>query len=285
MSDYASILGGNAPDSLVGHVVGLDEVGRGWDAYYHIETAGVFLDRFGTSGDSFVDAANNPGEIRVGLGSGTDTVNSGAGSDSIWAGAGNDSVNAGGGDNTVSGASGDDTIESGGGDDSLMGGAGNDAVFAGAGDDYASGGSGSDTMFGGTGDDTLFGASGNDALFGGAGDDALFGGSGSDLLVGGAGDDTMYGGSGGDVFSFENGFGQDVIGDFGPGDKLALAADLNGTGIAAPTDLVSMGMVSGGTTPTGTKFTLITVGNDTIRLDKVDPADFVSHIDAWVRVG
>ena len=285
MSDYASILGGNAPDSLVGHVVGLDEVGRGWDAYYHIETAGVFLDRYGTSGSSFVDATDNANAIRVGLGSGTDTVNSGAGDDSIWTGAGNDSVDAGGGDNTVSGASGDDSIESGAGDDSLMGGSGDDTIFAGAGKDYADGGSGADTLFGGGGDDTLLGASGNDALFGGAGRDVLFGGSGSDLLVGGAGNDTMYGGSGGDVFSFENGFGQDVIGDFGPGDKLALAADLNGTGIEAPADLVSMGMVTGGTTASGTKFTLITVGNDTIRLDKVDHVDFISHINSWVRVG
>ena len=76
------------------------------------------------------------------------------------------------------------------------------------------------------------------SLYGQDGDDLLVGGSGTDLLMGGADDDTLIGGSGRDVFAFDDGFGQDVINDFGRGDQINLAADLNGTGIAQASDLV-----------------------------------------------
>ena len=144
------------------------------------------------------------------------------------------------------------------------------------------GGSGDDTLFGEGGNDTLFGGSGADALFGGQGDDSLVGGGGADTLDGGAGDDTLFSGFGADVFAFDDGFGQDVIQDFKPGDKLQLAADLNGTGIADAGDVIPM--VTGGTTAGGTKFTVITIGNDTIRLEKVDHSDFISNINDWVQV-
>ena len=93
------------------------------------------------------------------------------------------------------------------------------------------------------------------SLYGQDGDDLLVGGSGADLLMGGADDDTLIGGSGRDVFAFDDGFGQDVINDFGRGDQINLAADLNGTGIAQASDLVTNGMITGGTTAAGTKFT------------------------------
>ena len=285
MSDYASILGGNAPDSLVGQEVGLNGVGDDWDAFYSIQTANVFLDRFDTTGDSIVDAVNNPGSVQIEVGSGTDAVFTGVGDDSIWAGSGNDRVGAGEGTNTVSGAAGRDLIDSRSGDDSLMGGAGADTITAGAGNDHVTGGSGNDELWGGAGADTVFGGSGDDSLRGEDGDDTLSGGSGADTLLGAAGDDSLLGGSGGDVFAFDDGFGQDVIGDFkgAAGDRINLAADLNGTGIETAADVRAL--VSGGTTETGTKYTLITVGEDTIRLDKVDPNDFLSNIESWVRVG
>jgi Ca2+-binding RTX toxin-like protein len=245
----------------------------------------VFIDRFASSGDSIVDAIGNPNAVRVELGSGEDTVFGGAGSDSIWTGAGDDVVWTGAGNNTVSGASGDDSIEAGTDNDSLLGGAGDDTIHAGAGNDYVSGGSGADSLRGGAGTDTLLGGSGDDSLYGQAGDDFMVGGSGADLLMGGAGNDTMFGGSGRDVFAFDDGFGQDVIGDFGPGDRINLAADLNDTGIASAADLVAMGMVTGGTTAAGTKFTLITVGADTIRLERVDHTDFINQIGTFVKVG
>ena len=277
MSDYASIMGGSPGDTLLPGDVGLDQ-----DAYYRIETANVFLDRFDSGGDSIVDAVGNPNAIRIDLGSGADSIYTGAGADSIWSGAGDDRINAGQGANTVSGAAGDDFIQSGAGGDSLMGGAGEDTIVAGAGDDHVVGGSGNDTLFGQGGNDSVFGGSGADVLYGGDGDDEVMGGSGADTLLGGAGADSLFGGSGGDVFAFESGFGQDVISDFGPGDRIQLAAGLNGTDIASPADVAAM--VTGGTTAAGTKFTVITIGNDTIRLEKVDPADFVNQIGSWVQV-
>ncbi len=280
MADYASIIGGNPDDTLLGDFVRPAE-----NAYYRIEAADVFIDHFASSGDSVIDAIGNPNPVRVELGSGTDTVYAGSGSDSVWSGAGNDIVRAGNGNNTVSGASGDDSIESGSGADTLLGGSGGDTILAGSGDDYVSGGAGADSLRGDAGDDTLLGGSGADSLYGQDGADLLMGGSGADLLMGGAADDTLFGGTGGDVFAFDNGFGQDVISDFGPGDQINLAVDLNGTGIASAADLVSLGMVSGGTTAAGTKFTVISIGSDTIRLEKVDHTDFISHIGSWVRVG
>jgi hypothetical protein len=60
MADYASILGGGAPDSMVGHSVGLDDVGSDWTARYVITSENVFLDRSETTGDSIIDAGANP---------------------------------------------------------------------------------------------------------------------------------------------------------------------------------------------------------------------------------
>ena len=210
MSDYASIIGGNAPDSLIGQTGGLEDVGQDWDAIYHIETADVFLDRFDTTGVSIVDAAGAAGAVRVEVGSGADTVNTGAGSDSIWAGAGADSVDAGQGDNTVAGAAGDDAIRTWGGRDSIAGGEGADTVFAGSGDDYAVGGAGDDSVSGEAGDDSLFGSSGDDTLLGGLGNDSLVGGSGADSMAGGAGNDT-YVAEGQDAILEAAGGGRDTV--------------------------------------------------------------------------
>ncbi len=244
MTGYASIIGGNPTETLP-----ISSVGSALNAYYRIEAADVFIDRFASSGDSIIDAIGNTNPVRVELGSGTDTIFTGSGSDSIWAGAGDDTISAGEGNNTVSGGAGSDSIWAGAGNDSLLGGAGDDSLYGQDGDDY------------------------------------LVGGSGADLLMGGAGDDTLFGGSGGDVFAFDNGFGQDVISDFGPGDRINLAAGLNNTGIATAADLVTNGMVTGGTTAAGTKFTVITIGSDTITLERVDHNDFINQIGTWVKVG
>lgn len=283
MSDYASILGADqSPSELVGQGYDIDRVEADWAAAYFLNTPGYFLDRFDTSGDSRVDATGAPGGVMLGLGSGTDTVNAGAGDDSIWAGGEADIVDAGGGDNTVSGADGADFIVSYGGDDSLMGGSDDDWLDAGAGNDHVAGGNGRDTLLGRDGADSLYGQSGDDMLQGGSGNDHLMGGSGADSLVGGSGNDTMFGGSGGDVFAFDDGFGQDVISDFGPGDTIHLAADLNGSNIRTPADVARF--VGGGVTEAGTAYTTISIGGDTIRLERVDSADFLANIADWVQI-
>lgn len=280
MADYASLLGGNADDTLLPGSVRPNE-----DAYYHLDSENVFLDRSGGSGDSLVDAIDNFDAVRVELGSGTDTVFGGTGGDRVWTGAGTDVVWSGNGNDTVSGASGADSIMGGGGGDSLLGGSGGDSVLGGSGNDYLSGGAGADLLRGEDGNDTVLGGSGDDSLYGQNGNDYMVGGSGADLLMGGAGADSLFGGSGRDVFAFDDGFGRDVISDFRPGDQINLASNLNGTGIGSAEDLVRLNMVSGGTTDAGTKFTLITIGNDTIRLENTDSADFIDQINSWVKVG
>jgi len=280
MPDFASIIGGDPRDTLAPGAVGAGE-----DAYYRIESANVFIDHFGGTGYGIVDGTGNPNGIRIEFGSGKDEIFSGSGGDSIWAGANADTVDGGDGDNTISGASGDDLLVGGAGRDSMFGGLGADTIRAGLGDDYAAGGSGTDSIRGEGGNDSLLGNTGDDFLYGEDGTDTLLGGSGSDVLMGGAGNDVLSGGTGGDVFAFADGFGQDVITDFRPGDQINLAADLNDTGITSAKDLVALGMVSGGTTAAGTKFTLITIGNDTIRLERMDHTDFINQIATYVKVG
>lgn len=287
MSDFASITGG-APVEMIGQTVDVGDVASSWNAYYSIQTEDVFLDRFASSGDSRVDAVDNASGVTVKVGSGSDSVFGGAGDDSIWAGANADTVDGGNGNNTISGAAGDDLLVSGTGNDSVSGGNGNDTIWAGAGNDDLAGGNGNDSLRGDEGNDTIVGGNGNDLLYGQDGDDRLVGGNGADILLGGAGNDTLFGGTGGDVFAFDTGFGQDVISDFGAGDQINLASGFTGPGnipITTPTQLVTLGLVSGGTTETGTKFTTITIGTDTIRLENVDQTDFINQINTWVHVG
>ena len=102
-------------------------------------------------------------------------------------------------------------------DDALRGHDGNDVVYGGAGDDHLDGDSGDDKLFGGRGDDHLAGGTGNDLLRGGNGRDVLTGGDGNDRLAGNAGADVFHF----DVitrksghFTWETGWGHDVIADF-----------------------------------------------------------------------
>lgn len=71
-----------------------------------------------------------------------------------------------------------------------------------------------DTIFGGAGNDSIDTLGGNDTLDGGEGNDTLNGGTGDDVLIGGAGNDTLNGGSGSDVYSFERGWGQDILDNY-----------------------------------------------------------------------
>lgn len=77
---------------------------------------------------------------------------------------------------------------------------------------------GSDTIKGGGGDDRLLGGNGMDWMYGDAGNDTLIGGRGTDVLFGNAGNDVLRGDQGDDWFVFEgSGFGQDRINGFKAG--------------------------------------------------------------------
>jgi len=272
--DFASIIGS-------GSIVGLDDVPRGADAYYHIDSAGIFLDRSHDSGTGIVDASENPHDVRVAMGSGDDTIWGGRGDDSLSGGSGRDSIDAGNGDNTVSGGNDDDYITAGRGSDLLRGDNGNDTIDGGRGNDTLDGGNGDDLLIGGAGNDMLVGGNGKDTLDGGKGDDILFGGNGGDMLIGGEGNDLLTGGNGKDTFFFDSNFGNDVIANFAKGDQLWLTQDLNGSGIKTAADLAAH--VSGGVS-SGIKYTVISVGQDTITLMGVDKDDFLKNLDDWVKI-
>jgi Ca2+-binding RTX toxin-like protein len=257
MGDFASLIGGS-------EVMGLDAVPSHADAYYRIESADIFLDRSHDSGFGLVDASGNPNDVRVAMGSGDDVIRTARGDDRIDAGSGNDSVNAGAGDNVVYGGNGDDNLKAGGGNDVLSGGNGKDTIDAGAGNNLADGGEG------------------NDVVFGAGGTDLLMGGNGNDTLIGGGGDDGLIGGNGNDAFLFDSNFGHDVITDFGKGDQLWLAHDVNGSGICKAADLASH--VTGGVGMDGAKYTLITIGEDTIRIEGMDKDDFLHKLSDWVKI-
>jgi Ca2+-binding RTX toxin-like protein len=121
---------------------------------------------------------------------------------------------------------------------------------------------------GGDGADLLQGAGGNDSLFGGNGADSLLGGNGDDTLNGAGGNDVLNGGLGNDVFVFDApGFGNDLVAGF---DADALDGqdylDLSGLGITPASFVASVAITALG------QDTLITIGEDSIRLVKVSPA-------------
>ena len=118
---------------------------------------------------------------------------------------------------------------------SLTGSAGANALVGGNGNDNIKGLAGNDNLSGGMGDDTLGGGEGNDTLSGSSGNDDIRGGAGNDVLIGGQGVDSLRGEAGSDVFKFltvsdMQSFGRvstfsqnDVIADFGAGDKIDFA--------------------------------------------------------------
>ena len=96
--------------------------------------------------------------------------------------------------------------------------------FGAVGADAFDGGNRDDRLYGGSGNDTLNGLGGSDSLEGNADNDTLNGGDGTDILLGGAGDDTLdgglgsdrlKGGAGTDSYTFNSGWGHDIIEDSG----------------------------------------------------------------------
>lgn len=81
----------------------------------------------------------------------------------------------------------------------------------------------------------LGGTAGSDVMDGGTGEDYIQGGSGNDLLTGSAGNDLLVGGEGADVYSFNWGFGQDIVYETHSDDSVDTIFFAQGI---APTDIV-----------------------------------------------
>jgi Ca2+-binding RTX toxin-like protein len=277
MADFASMMGGGP-----GTVPTADADPTQALVYYYDE-GDVFLE-LGAQGDQFV-GTGNLGSVTVLGGTGDDTLLGGEGDDDLFGGSGNDSIFGDKGDDSLVGNRGDDTIAAGSGDDTVLGGTGDDEIIGGDGANELSGGAGDDTIMGAAGDDSMFGGTGDDMLDGGDGDDAINGGAGDDSITGGAGDDLLAGGPGEDSFYFFDGFGDDVISDLRDGDSIVLQANLNGSGLASPADLLnpSVASITGGV-EAGVKFTLISIGGDTIRLQNVDVNDFSANLNSFVKI-
>ncbi|RMG85926.1 MAG: hypothetical protein D6712_08640, partial [Chloroflexi bacterium] len=70
-----------------------------------------------------------------------------------------------------------------------------------------------ENVIGGSGDDNITGTNGVNVLDGGAGNDTINGLNGDDTIIGGAGDDNLFGGNGNDTYSYNDGWGNDIITD------------------------------------------------------------------------
>jgi len=126
-------------------------------------------------------------------------------------------------------------------DDFIAGDAQNNRLDGGEGHDTLRGGSGDDTLIGGTGDDLLDGGAGDDLLEGGEGDDILIDGAGNNVFDPGHGHDTLHLGSGSDRVLIRSWGDHDLVHGFSTaqGDVLALAFDLNGSGITTATQALN----------------------------------------------
>jgi Ca2+-binding RTX toxin-like protein len=230
---------------------------------------------------------------------GNDLMNGNGGADRLSAGVGNDRLFGAGGNDFLRGDAGDDVLDGGSGFNELRGESGIDtadySTAAGSLDlDLRSGAvtgdrvdslSGIENAIGSAGAGRMIGTGGANRLDGGAGDDSirglsgaavLRGGTGNDTIDGGMDDDLLIGGAGADLFVFKasdfDGLGQDPfdsgadrITDFnrGEGDRIDLRGHFEATTFA---DLRA------GASQFGTD-TVLTIGDDTIRLDDVALAE------------
>ncbi|BBK38301.1 hypothetical protein STAQ_33790 [Allostella sp. ATCC 35155] len=181
------------------------------------------------------------GLYRYGL-SYDDTIIGGSGRDIIFGHTGDDLMLGNDGDDGVYGDAGNDDLNGNRGRDTVYGDTGNDYVRGGQDDDLVGGGDGDDWHVNGNiGFDTVFGGAGHDQVYGGPDNDLIYGEAGNDTLSGDRHNDTLIGGADADVFVFRSDGGWDLITDFSriQGDKIAVQAGINGTGIATPADLLA----------------------------------------------
>lgn len=237
--------------------VGVDQIFAG-DGNDSVQAGGGNDLIFGDAGNDTLLGDDGADVIRGG--DGADNLQGGAGDDVLvgesaddflFGGFGNDAIFGDDGVDVILGNDGNDVIDGGDGNDILTGDlptnagqGGNDIIVGGAGIDAFFILEGSDTADGGDGDD-VFGVFGGSAhsLSGGAGSDAFFSGGSNVTLVGGAGVDFFLAGAGADIFGYDTGYGpNDFIFGFDrtTGDKIRIAPNTNGSGVATAQDVLAL---------------------------------------------
>jgi autotransporter-associated beta strand protein len=260
--DSYTLISNDGSDAVTGSFSGLAEGARfiAGTRYYQISYAGgtgndVTLTDAGSAlsssggdggGGSSATATSlqlaGTGNADTLIGGGSDDTISGAGGgDIVYSGNGNDVAYGNQGNDTLLGQADADTLFGGQDADLVYGNQGTDLLYGNLGTDTVYGGQDADTAYGGQGDDVLYGNLGDDRLFGNLDDDAIYGGQGADTLSGSAGNDLLVGGTGADRIAVGTGDGIDIVSGFstGDGDVIAVAADVNGTGIASAADLLA----------------------------------------------
>ncbi|WP_093152388.1 DUF4347 domain-containing protein [Thalassobaculum litoreum] len=191
-------------------------------------------------GGSDGGGASVGGETLSSGGTSGDVLRGTTGNDTLYGFAGNDTLSGGIGLDILYGNLGDDLLYGNQDADSLCGGQGADTAYGGTGDDLLWGNRDDDHLYGNQGADRIYGNEGDDRIRGDDGSDTLYGGQGADTLSGGAGDDRLFGNSGADVFRFGEADGADALYGFSIGeDRLMVAANANGTGIASADNLLA----------------------------------------------
>lgn len=245
-----SLFGGDGSDILVSGS-GSDHLngGSGIDAASWQESSTGITANLATGRAFSAVAQDSITQIENLIGSAFNDVLSGdKGRNELFGGAGNDLLMGGEGSDRLFGGGGNDTLDGGSGTNALAGDAGVDTVtFTGAA--FADIDLGRGSAFTSISHSSLSGieniraTNGQDVLTGSAVANRIEGLGGADQIDGGQGDDQLLGGSGADIFVFSAiefgwfgtpGFdaGQDVIGDFGVGDRIDLRGHFEATTFA-----------------------------------------------------
>lgn len=238
-----------------------------------------YITALGYSGSAVIDLGEGIGNVTQ-IGSTYIWVAYGANIENGTGGSGNDRILGNALNNRLAGREGADEIRGGLGNDIVMGANGtgdltdgNDSIYGGLGIDIMQGNGGNDLIYGGKGvADTN---DGGDTIFSGTGNDTVYGNGGNDVIYGGPGNDALFGGLGNDTFVFASGSGVDTVAFEGAGatvgDRIQLAAGINGLSIATAADVLSHISYSGSSALIdlggGNSITLTNVGAGTLTVD------------------
>ena len=146
-----------------------------------------------------------------------------------------------------------------------------------------------DIVHAGAGADNIFVIGGGAAeIHAGGGTDFISGGSGADHIFATTtgGTDALTGGGGADTFDFHSGAGTHTVTDFnaGQGDMMALAHNINSTGIVDQSTLTSYLNDPGHVTQVGANVMIDLGHGDTLQVNNASATDIMSHASNYFTV-